>query len=96
MGHWPEDYWAPKVSTGKVSKDEMNDTPPMNFHKYMFRRRFVALTTVLRFTCMPPPHYHVKFWQIRNMICMWNKIVQLFFVAAWVLCLDKSMLIWLN
>jgi hypothetical protein len=96
MGHSPEDYWAPKVSTGNVSEDKMNDTPPMNFHKYMSRKRFVALTTVLHFTCMPSPCYRDKFWQIHNTICAWNKNVQSFFVAASVLCLDKSMSIWHN
>ncbi len=41
MGHSPEDYWAPKVSTGNVCKDKMNDTLPMKFHKYMSRRRLL-------------------------------------------------------
>jgi hypothetical protein len=61
MGHFPEDYWAPKVSTGHESNDKMNNAPPMNFQKYMSRRRFVTLTTVLRFTCMPLPRYCDKF-----------------------------------
>jgi hypothetical protein len=73
MGYLPEDYWAPNASIDNESKDKMNDTLSMNFQRYMSRRRFVLLTTALCFTCMPPPCYCGKFWQIHDMVCVWNK-----------------------
>jgi hypothetical protein len=56
----------------------------------------LAITSALRFTLKQPPSFGDKFWQIRDLISTWNEHMRTIFSAAWVLCLDESMLIWFN
>ena len=45
-----------------------NDTPSFTFSRYMSWRRFIAITSALRFTSSIPPTYRDKFWEVREMI----------------------------
>jgi Transposase IS4 len=67
---------------------------PFQLNEYMSKKRFDDIVNSLRFTNMEPPHYRVKFHQVRQMITMWNQHMMDRFVAAWVSCLDESMSVW--
>ena len=60
---------APRTTnTPDNDKDEENNIPSFTFNRYMPRRRFVAITSALRFTSSIPPTYRDKFWEVREMI----------------------------
>jgi hypothetical protein len=95
----PDYFWrsAPRTTTTPDDdEDEENDTPSFTFNRYMSRRRFVAITSALRFTSSTPPTFRDKFWEVREMIAVWNEHMAKIFLAAWVVCLDESMSIWHN
>ena len=92
----PDYFWRPATRTGNFSEDEENDMPSFTFNRYMSCRRYLAMPSALRFTTQPPPSLRDKFWQIWDLILGWNEHMQAIFVAAWALCLDKSMSIWNN
>ena len=95
----PDYFWqsAPLTRTTlEDDEDEENDTPSFTFNRYMSRRRFVAITSALRFTSLNPPTFRDKFWEVREMIGAWNEHMATIFLAAWVVCLDESMSIWHN
>jgi hypothetical protein len=90
----PDHFWRPAERTGDCLEDEENDMPSSTFNRYMSCRRCLAITSTLQFTTQPPPSFRDKFWQIRDLILVWNEHMQTIFVAAWALCLDESMSIW--
>jgi len=92
----PDYFWRTTVRTGDCSEDEENDMPSFTFNRYMSRRRYLAITSALRFTTKPAPSYQDKFWQIRDLILAWNEHMAAIFFAAWALRLDESMSIWNN
>jgi hypothetical protein len=96
----PGYFWqsAPRTTTTLDNDDEdkENDTPLFTFNRYMSRRRFLAITSALRFTLLNLPTFRDKFWEVRDMIPAWNKHMAKIFLAAWVICLDESMSIWHN
>jgi hypothetical protein len=78
------------------NEDKENDTPLFTFNRYMSRRRFIAITSALRFTLSNPSTFQDKFWEVWDMIAAWNKHMVKIFFAAWVVCLNESMSIWHN
>ena len=69
---------------------------PYSFHEYMSRNRFEQIISNLGFTTWTPPAYTDKFWQVRQMIEIWNNHMTSIFSPGWVSCLDESMSIWFN
>ena len=67
---------------------------PYRLGKFMFKRRFNAITRELSFTNTNPLPYVDKFWQIRQMVKAWNDHMASIFLASWEICLDESMYIW--
>ncbi len=63
----PDYFWrsAPWMTTKDDDKDEENDTLSFTFNRYMSRRRFIAITSALRFTSSNPPSFQDKFWEVR-------------------------------
>ena len=93
----PDYFWQSAARmAGDGVEDEENDIPSFTFNRYMSRRRFIAITSALRFTSSVPPTFRDKFWEVRDMIAAWNAHMAKIFVAAWVICLDESMSIWHN
>ncbi len=95
----PDYFWqsVPRTTnTPDDDEDEENDTPSFTFNRYMSRRRFVAITSALRFTSLIPPTFRDKVWEVREMIGAWNEHMAKIFLAAWVVCLDELMSIWHN
>ena len=60
----------------------------------MTRYCFKAITYCLYLTSRTALTFVDKFWEIREMIIAWNANMVAVFAAAWVVCLDESMLIW--
>jgi hypothetical protein len=95
----PDYFWrsAPRTTTTPDdNEDEENDTSLFTFNRYMSRRRFLAITSALRFTSSTPLNFWDKFWEVREMIAAWNEHMAKIFLVAWVVCLDESMSIWHN
>jgi hypothetical protein len=72
----------------------MFDPPP--FGKYMSRNRFDELTSSFKLRRGSPPPYRDKFWEMRQMQEAFNDHMKKCFSAAWAVCLDESMVKWLN
>ena len=62
----------------------------------MSRRRFETILGALQFTNVEPPSYKDRFWEVQQMLEVWNDNMTEQFVASWMSCLDKSMLKWVN
>jgi len=69
---------------------------PMRLNNLMSLKRFESIISNLVYTDEDPPTYRDKFWEVRQMIKMWNCNMNENFAASWVCCLDESMSIWLN
>jgi hypothetical protein len=85
------EYW----STAPVDKDSVSGAP-YRFNDWMSRNRFLAILSALRFTNENPPPYVDRFFQIRQMIRLWNENIQSIFKPGWLTCLDESMSIWFS
>ena len=48
------------------------------------------------FTDRPAPAYTDRFWEVRQMMEEWRRNMKEFFYPSWILCLDKSMSIWMS
>jgi hypothetical protein len=84
------DFW----DTSLERVPYMFDPPP--FGKYMSRNRFDELTSSFKLRRGSPPPYRDKFWEIRQMQDSFNDHMKKCFSAAWAVCLDESMVKWLN
>ena len=62
----------------------------------MSRERFEVILECLAFTNRKPPTFIDKFWEVRQMVEVWNDNMQQVFSPGWVTCLDESMSIWYN
>jgi hypothetical protein len=84
-----DEFWRYETTP----RDQESDSCPYDFKDFMSKRLFQAITRSLQFTSSVPPNAYVdKFWQIRA----WNEHMANIFLAAWIVCLDKSMSIWHN
>jgi hypothetical protein len=90
QGWTSDEYWY----YDPFPKPQEDGPCPYNFKLVMAKRRFLSITRCLVFTDIPPPLYRDKFWQVRQMIKVWNENMANNFLAAWVICLNKSMSIW--
>jgi hypothetical protein len=57
-------FWRMATRTGDESEDKETDSPSFTINRYMSRRRYLAITSAMRFTLSPPPTFQDKFWQI--------------------------------
>ena len=69
---------------------------PFDFSTYMSKKRFKQLTSAFTLRMGDPPSYRDRFWNIREMIGAFNAHMQVVFAACWAVCLDESMVKWLN
>jgi hypothetical protein len=81
---------------GDESEDKENDIPSFTFNWYMSWWQFLAITSAFQFTISPPPTFQDKFWQIWEMVTAWNEHKQKIFSTWWMICLNKSILIWFS
>ena len=86
-GHSCRSFWSMKP----VSPFE---GAPYCMNEYMSGRRFEAIRSNLVFTSNTPPSYRDKFWEVREMIDIWNQYMGEIFCPSWVSCLDESMSPW--
>lgn len=75
---------------------ELYNGAPYRLNELMTSNRFEAIFAAIGFTDNKPPPYKDRFWQVRQMIAMWNEHMGKNFVPSWVSCLDESMSIWFN
>lgn len=69
---------------------------PYRFHHWMSGKRFEAIMRCFTITSRSPPSFEDKFWEVREIIEVWNKWMLENFRPSWINCLDESMSIWFN
>jgi len=69
---------------------------PYRFNRFMSKNRFEAILKALRYTDEKPPTYEDKFFQVRQLIKLWNQNMKERFEPGWLTCIDESMSIWTN
>ena len=62
----------------------------------MSSNRFEEIIKHLTFTNIEPPSFTDKFWEIRQMVKVWNTNMRDVFIPGWITCLDESMSVWHN
>jgi hypothetical protein len=62
----------------------------------MSRTRFEEILSATTYYNLPYPAFKDDFHPIRQLIKAWNNKMLLNFIAAWIVCLDKSMSLWTN
>ena len=88
-GFKQDDFWSPY-------DEKKNPSVPYNLNRYMSKTHFKVIQRELRFTDRDKPTYVDRFWEVRQMIAEWNKNMAEVFSSSWVICLDKSMSIWMS
>ena len=63
---------------------------------FMSGRRWAAIKGALRLRNDPAGPERNRFWHIRLLIAAFNATMGAAFVAAWIMCLDESIVKWLN
>jgi hypothetical protein len=91
QGYLTAEFW----DYSGMMKSQEEGACPYNLKDYMSFKRFQVITSCLVFTQDNPPAFRDKFWQIREMVREWNKIMKEF-ISGWVICLYESMSSWLN
>ena len=69
---------------------------PYRVNDIMSGRRFNAILKAISYTNEEPPHFQDKFWEVRQMLKVWNDHMKENFVPSWISCLDESISIWHN
>ena len=75
--------------------DEYSEAPFRLSH-YMSRRRFDKILYALRFPRSDPQAYIDRFWEVRELIVVWNDNMSKKCMLGWMSCLDESMSPWTN
>ena len=86
-GFKKDDYWS-------ATPIEIESGAPYRFGMFMSRNRFNDIVRHLTLTDVRPPGYTDKFWEVRQMIQIWNENIDEIFSPGWICCLDESMSIW--
>ena len=77
---------------------EVNPFEGAPFHVTSFISccHFENILINLGYTKNAPPPFHNHFWEVREMLSLWNKNMGTQFSSAWINCIDKSMSKWVN
>jgi hypothetical protein len=86
-GFKQRDFWSSKPP-------ETEAGAPYRFNKWMSRKRYEAILAALTYTDQNKPTFRDRFWEVRQMIKMWNQNMKEIFSCSWISCLDESMSIW--
>ena len=69
---------------------------PFCVTSFISRHRFENLLINLGYTKNAPPPFRDCFWEVREMLSLWNKNMGTQFSSAWINCIDESMSKWMN
>ena len=89
QGFQRRDFWSTQVI-------DTFETAPFRFNEIMSRDRFDNILKALTYTDRVPPVYKDPFWEVRQLIEAWNQNMTENFIPSWILCLDESMMRWIN
>ena len=79
-----------------LSTNQNGARAPFRFWSFMSRSHFDDIVAAMTLTNVTPPRYRDRFWEVRQMIELWNENMNEMFSPGWVCCLDESMSIWHN
>ena len=85
------DYWTDPDDPDK----NVWNCPPF-LGGFMSGTRFRAIKKNLRLRHDPAPVAKDRFWAIRLLTAAFNATMAAAFTPAWIMCLDESMVKWLN
>jgi hypothetical protein len=71
----------------------MSNGAPYRLTQFMAGYRFQQIMSCISITTSTPTESD-RFWEVRMLICAWNKNMQDRYIPSWVSCLDESMSIW--
>ena len=69
---------------------------PFRVTTFISRRRFENILINLGYTKNAPPPFRDRFWEVREMLSLWNNNMGTQFSSAWINCIDESMYKWVN
>ena len=69
---------------------------PFRGTSFISRRRFENILINLGYTKNAPPPFRDCFWEVREMLSLWNQNMGTQFSSAWINCIDESMSKWVN
>ena len=84
-----QSFW----STKKVN---MYEGAPYCLSSYMTRRHFEEILSALRYTNRAPTQQCDWFWEIYQLIEVWNVHMMENFILSWINTIDESMSKWIN
>ena len=89
VGYKKKDFWS-------IAPITFEQGAPYRLNQFMSKTRFDDINRSLGFTNQNPPSYEDRFWEVRQMIHVWNENMKDVFSPGWITCLDESMSIWHN
>ena len=77
-------WWSPRPLS-------IQEVAPFRLQKYIDLRRFISITSAMRFTNKPSPSFLDRFHDVRQIINKFNKHYLENYTPSWISCLDDSM-----
>ena len=74
----------------------MYEGAPYCLSSYMTQRCFEDILSALRYTNRTPTQQCDQFWEIRQLVEVWNAQMMENFIPSWINAIDKSMSKWIN
>ncbi len=96
-------WWLLVVTCWGQFKAKIWDSTPFNiftksipflFSHIMSRKWFNNVTFKLQLTRKAGPPYFIYYWELSEMVNVWNKNMAILFFPSWMVYLDESMSIW--
>ena len=69
---------------------------PFRLTSFMSHNCFKEILNCISYTSNNPPETLDRFWEVRELIGVWNKNMGEMFIPSWINTIDESMLKWLN
>ena len=79
-----------------MKKVNMYKGAPYHLSSYMTWRHFEEILSALRYTNRTPTQQRDRFWEIRQLIEVWNVHMMENFIPSWINAIDESMSKWIN
>ena len=79
-----------------MKKINMYEGAPFHLSSYMTQRRFEEILSALGHTNRSPTQQHDQFWDIRQLIEVWNAHMMENCIPSWINAIDESMSKWIN
>ena len=69
---------------------------PFKLTSFMSHNCFEEILNCISYTLNNPPEMLYRFWEVKELIGVWNKNMGEMFIPSWIITIDEFMLKWLN